>query len=41
MARPLIALGMSELALLYPSLERQVPVFERIAREVLPALKAR
>jgi alkanesulfonate monooxygenase SsuD/methylene tetrahydromethanopterin reductase-like flavin-dependent oxidoreductase (luciferase family) len=40
MARQLIALGMSELALMYPSLDRQVPVFEQIARQVLPALKA-
>ncbi len=39
MARQLIALGMSEIALLYPAQERQASVFERIAREVLPALK--
>jgi hypothetical protein len=26
--------------LYYPMLERQIPLFERIARDVLPALKA-
>jgi alkanesulfonate monooxygenase SsuD/methylene tetrahydromethanopterin reductase-like flavin-dependent oxidoreductase (luciferase family) len=37
----LIALGISELALYYPAAERQVPVFERIAADVLPVLRAR
>ncbi len=40
MAEQLIGLGMSELALYYPALDRQVPVFERIAERVLPVLRA-
>lgn len=40
MAQDVIGLGISELVLYYPSLERQVSTFETIARDVLPALKA-
>jgi hypothetical protein len=40
MTERLIALGISELALYYPAAERQVPMFERIAERVLPALRA-
>jgi alkanesulfonate monooxygenase SsuD/methylene tetrahydromethanopterin reductase-like flavin-dependent oxidoreductase (luciferase family) len=40
MAQQLIALGISEVALYYPMLDRQIPMFERIARDALPALKA-
>jgi alkanesulfonate monooxygenase SsuD/methylene tetrahydromethanopterin reductase-like flavin-dependent oxidoreductase (luciferase family) len=40
MVRQIIALGISEVALSYPTVDRQVPVFERIARDVLPVLKA-
>jgi alkanesulfonate monooxygenase SsuD/methylene tetrahydromethanopterin reductase-like flavin-dependent oxidoreductase (luciferase family) len=40
MVRRVIELGISEVGLYYPMLERQVPMFERIARNVLPALKA-
>jgi len=40
MAQQVIALGISEVALYYPMVEHQVPMFERIARSVLPALKA-
>jgi hypothetical protein len=36
-----IALGIPEVALYYPMLDEQVPMFERIARNVLPALKAK
>lgn len=39
MARQLIGLGVSELGLYYPMLEEQVPVFEAIARETIPALR--
>jgi hypothetical protein len=35
-----IALGISEVVLYYPALERQNPMLERIARNVLPTLKA-
>jgi alkanesulfonate monooxygenase SsuD/methylene tetrahydromethanopterin reductase-like flavin-dependent oxidoreductase (luciferase family) len=40
MVEPVIGLGMSEIGLYYPSLDRQRPMFERIARNVLPALKS-
>ncbi len=40
MARQVIALGISDVGVYYPMLERQIPMFERIARDVLPALKA-
>jgi len=39
MVDEVIGLGMSEVGLYYPMVERQVPMFERIAREVLPALR--
>jgi hypothetical protein len=40
MVRQIIALGISEVALYYPMVEPQENIFERIARNVLPALKA-
>jgi alkanesulfonate monooxygenase SsuD/methylene tetrahydromethanopterin reductase-like flavin-dependent oxidoreductase (luciferase family) len=40
MARQVIALGISEVVLYYPMAERQIPMLERIARDVLPKLKA-
>jgi alkanesulfonate monooxygenase SsuD/methylene tetrahydromethanopterin reductase-like flavin-dependent oxidoreductase (luciferase family) len=40
MAREVIALGISELVLYYPMLERQRAVFEGIGRNVLPTLRA-
>ena len=39
MARQVIALGITDVGLYYPMLDRQAPMFERIARDVLPALK--
>ena len=39
MAQQVIELGISDVGLYYPVLQRQVPMFERIARNVLPALK--
>lgn len=41
MVEQVIALGISEVAFYYPMLDEQVPTFERIARNVLPALKCR
>jgi alkanesulfonate monooxygenase SsuD/methylene tetrahydromethanopterin reductase-like flavin-dependent oxidoreductase (luciferase family) len=41
MVARVIALGISEVGLYYPAREEQRPVFERIARDVIPALKAR
>jgi len=41
MAQRLIDLGISEIGLWYPAREEQMPVFEKIAAEVLPALKER
>ena len=41
MVERLIALGISEVGLYYPAREEQRPVFERIARDVVPALRAR
>jgi alkanesulfonate monooxygenase SsuD/methylene tetrahydromethanopterin reductase-like flavin-dependent oxidoreductase (luciferase family) len=40
MVEQVIALGIPEVALYYPILDEQAPMFERIARNVLPALKA-
>jgi alkanesulfonate monooxygenase SsuD/methylene tetrahydromethanopterin reductase-like flavin-dependent oxidoreductase (luciferase family) len=40
MVGQVIALGIQEVALYYPMREEQAPMFERIARKVLPALKA-
>lgn len=40
MVQEVIALGMSDVAIYYPSLDQQRPMFARIARNVLPALKA-
>ena len=40
MAERLLPLGVSELGLYYPMVEAQVPMFERIATDVLPKLKA-
>jgi alkanesulfonate monooxygenase SsuD/methylene tetrahydromethanopterin reductase-like flavin-dependent oxidoreductase (luciferase family) len=40
MVQPVIELGISDVALYYPSLDAQKPVFERIARNVLPSLRA-
>ena len=39
MARRLISLGVTELGLYYPMLDEQLPVFETIARETIPALR--
>jgi alkanesulfonate monooxygenase SsuD/methylene tetrahydromethanopterin reductase-like flavin-dependent oxidoreductase (luciferase family) len=38
--RPFIDMGMTEVLLSYPYRGKQVPVFEKIAREVIPELKA-
>jgi hypothetical protein len=40
MAQRIVALGISDVGLYYPMVEQQVPMFERIARNVLTALKA-
>ena len=40
MVEQVIALGISEIGFYYPILAEQAPMFERIARNVLPALKA-
>jgi alkanesulfonate monooxygenase SsuD/methylene tetrahydromethanopterin reductase-like flavin-dependent oxidoreductase (luciferase family) len=40
MVQQVIALGISEVVLYYPMLDRQMPMLERIARDVLPTLKA-
>jgi alkanesulfonate monooxygenase SsuD/methylene tetrahydromethanopterin reductase-like flavin-dependent oxidoreductase (luciferase family) len=40
MVEQLIALGISDLALYYPAADKQVPMFERIASNVLPSLRA-
>ncbi len=39
MAERLLPLGLSELGLYYPMREEQLPVFERIAQDVLPELR--
>jgi alkanesulfonate monooxygenase SsuD/methylene tetrahydromethanopterin reductase-like flavin-dependent oxidoreductase (luciferase family) len=41
MVERVIALGISEVGLYYPARTEQIPVFERIARDVIPGLKAR
>jgi hypothetical protein len=41
MVERVIALGISEVGLYYPAREEQRPVFERVAQDVVPALKAR
>jgi alkanesulfonate monooxygenase SsuD/methylene tetrahydromethanopterin reductase-like flavin-dependent oxidoreductase (luciferase family) len=40
MVERVIALGISEVGLYYPAREEQRPVFERIARDVIPRLRA-
>ena len=40
MAGQLMEAGFSELSLYYPVLDEQVPMFERIAHELLPKLRA-
>ena len=40
MVRRVTALGISEIGLYYPMLEEQLPMFETIARDVIPKLKA-
>ena len=40
MAQQLIALGISELVVMYPWVDHQIPMLERIARNTLPALRA-
>ncbi len=39
MARQVVDLGITEISLYYPAVESQVPVFERIASDVLPVLR--
>jgi alkanesulfonate monooxygenase SsuD/methylene tetrahydromethanopterin reductase-like flavin-dependent oxidoreductase (luciferase family) len=39
MVEQVIALGMTEIAFYYPMIEEQVPMFERIARNLLPKLR--
>ncbi len=41
MVAAVLALGITEIALYYPMLEHQAPMFERIAREVIPRLRTR
>lgn len=40
MVEQVIALGISEIGFYYPILDEQAPMFERIARNVLPALRS-
>lgn len=40
MARQLIDLGISELGLYYPTRDTELPIFEKIATDVIPVLKA-
>ena len=40
MAQQVIALGISDVGVYYPMLDRQIPMFERIAQSVLPSVKA-
>jgi alkanesulfonate monooxygenase SsuD/methylene tetrahydromethanopterin reductase-like flavin-dependent oxidoreductase (luciferase family) len=40
MVRDVTALGITDVALYHPMLDRQMPMFERIARDVVPALRA-
>ncbi len=39
MVQRVVALGMSEIGVYYPTREEQRPVFERIARDIIPSLK--
>jgi hypothetical protein len=39
MVRSYVDVGVTEIHLLYPHRDEQLPDFERIAREVIPALK--
>jgi alkanesulfonate monooxygenase SsuD/methylene tetrahydromethanopterin reductase-like flavin-dependent oxidoreductase (luciferase family) len=39
MVREIVALGMTDVVMYYPGAERQVGVFERIARDVVPGLR--
>ncbi len=41
MAQRLIDLGISELGLYYPRRDEEMPIFEKIAAEVIPSLKAK
>jgi len=41
MAEQVLALGINEIGLYYPMLENQRPVFQRVARNILPRLRAR
>lgn len=40
-AQRLIDLGISEIGIYYPRRPEQMPVFEKIAREAIPMLKAK
>ena len=40
MVRPFIDMGVTEVFLSYPYRDEQLPMFEKIAREVIPELKA-
>jgi alkanesulfonate monooxygenase SsuD/methylene tetrahydromethanopterin reductase-like flavin-dependent oxidoreductase (luciferase family) len=40
MVRDVTTLGITDVALYHPMLDRQMPMFERIARDVVPALRA-
>jgi hypothetical protein len=40
MVGQIIALGIPEIALYYPLSDTQVPMFEKIARDTIPAMKA-
>jgi hypothetical protein len=40
MVRRVVSLGISEVGLYYPMVDRQVAMFERIARDVVPELQA-
>jgi alkanesulfonate monooxygenase SsuD/methylene tetrahydromethanopterin reductase-like flavin-dependent oxidoreductase (luciferase family) len=41
MAQRLIDLGITDIGLYYPALDEQLPVFENIARRIIPELKAK
>ena len=40
MTQQLVALGISELVIMYPWVDHQIPMLERIARNILPAQRA-
>jgi alkanesulfonate monooxygenase SsuD/methylene tetrahydromethanopterin reductase-like flavin-dependent oxidoreductase (luciferase family) len=40
MVREIMSLGMSDISVYYPLLEEQIPVFESVAKNVMPELKA-